>query len=172
MNVKSLTFNANRGNSQARHYLFIFIVLLLPIVACGAVNPEYQLNNEVRQAVFAYELAARGPVKDLVIHFRRDEPRVRFAGQSQNGGHTVWLYPAGGEEYFATRPQMASYLYIQEIEYSDDQRVATVKIYRGDGSGYQGWQLTITKEASGRWTVTNEVELEGVVTKSRLHHRR
>ncbi|MCK6624204.1 MAG: hypothetical protein L6R45_03390 [Anaerolineae bacterium] len=117
-------------------------------------------NNEVRQAVFAYERAKRGPVKDLVIHFRRDEPRIRFDGQNQNGGHTVWLYPAGGQEYFATRPQTANYLYIQEIQFSEDQQIATVNVYRGDGSGYQGRQLTVTRQGTDQWMVTDEVELK------------
>jgi hypothetical protein len=148
-----------------RHFSLIFIILLLPGVACGTVNPEYQLNNEVRQAVYAYERETRGPVKDLVIHFRRDEPRVRFAGQNQNGGHSVWLYPAGAEEYFSSRPQTAAYLYIQEIQYNPDHRSATVKVYRGDGSGYQGWQLTVTREADGHWAVTEAVKIEGDSTK-------
>ena len=38
---------------------------------------------------------------------------------------------------------------------------ATVKVYRGDGLGYQGWQLTVTREADGPWVVTDEVELKG-----------
>jgi len=145
----------------ARHVMLIFIVLLLPGVACGIVNPEYQLNNAIRQVVYAYERETRGPVKDLVIHFRRDESRVRFVGQNQNGGHSVWLYPAGAEEYFSTRPQTAAYLYIQEIQFNEDRSSATVKVYRGDGSGYQGWQLTVTREAGGQWAVTDEVKIEG-----------
>lgn len=149
----------------ARHFILIFIVLLLPSVACGTVNPEYQFNNEVRQAIYTYERETRGPVKDLVIHFQRDEPRVRFVGQNQNGGHSVWLYPAGAEEYFSTRPRTATYLYIQEIQYNEDHSSATVKVYRGDGSGYRGWQLTVTKHADGHWVVTDEVEIEGSPTK-------
>lgn len=140
--------------------VFAFAVLLLSILACGPVNPLFQRNNEVRQAVFAYEQAQRGPVVDLVIHFRRDEPRIWFEGQNQYGGHTVWLYPAGGQEYFATRPPTASYLYIQEIEFSEDQQVATVNVYRGDGSSYQGWQLTVTRLTDDQWMVTDEIELE------------
>jgi hypothetical protein len=147
-----------------RSFILSFIVLLLPGLACGAVNPEFQLNNEVRQAVYAYEWETHGPVKDLVIHFRRDEPRVLFVGQSQNGGHSVWLYPAGAEEYFSTRPQAAAYLYIQEIRYNEDRSSATVKVYRGDGSGYRGWQLTLTREADS-WRVTDEIEIEGSPTK-------
>ncbi|GAB4414592.1 MAG: hypothetical protein Fur0044_09380 [Anaerolineae bacterium] len=135
-------------------------ILFLALIACGPINPQFLRNNEVRQAVFGYEQAKRGPVKDLVIHFRRDEPRIRFDGQNQNGGHTVWLYPAGGQEYFATRPQTASYLYIQEIEFSEDQKIATVNVYRGDGSGYRGWQLTVTRQGNEQWVVTDEVELE------------
>lgn len=158
--IQSLGIITDLDNSQPRSYLFVFVVLLLSILACGPVNLQYQRNNEVRQAVFAYEQAKHGPVKDLVIHFRRDEPRLRFDRQNQNGGHTVWLYPAGGEEYFATRPQTASYLYIQEIKFSEDQKAATVNVYRGDGSGYQGRQLIVTRQVSGQWLVTDEVELE------------
>lgn len=142
-----------------RSFILSFIVLLLPALACGTVNPEFQLNNEVRQAVYAYEREAYGPVKDLVIYFRRDEPRVLFVGQSQNGGHSVWLYPAAAEEYFSTRPQTTTYLYIQEIQYNEDRRSVTVKVYRGDGSGYRGWQLTLTREGK-IWKVTNEMEIE------------
>jgi hypothetical protein len=149
----------------ARPFILIFIILLLPSVACETVNQEYQLNNEVRQAVYSYERETRGPVKDLVIHFRRDEPRVRFEGQNQNGGHSVWLYPAGAEEYFNTRPQTASYLYIQEIQYNKALSTASVKVYRGDGSRYRGWQLAVTRESEGHWAVTDEVEIEGASTK-------
>ena len=51
-----------------------------------------------------------------------------------------------------------TYLYIQEIHYGEGQNVATIKVYRGDGTGYQGWQLTLTREASVQWAVTGEVE--------------
>jgi hypothetical protein len=144
---------------QAKSFSLLIIILCFSL-ACGAVNPQFQLNNEVRQAVFEYEQSTRGPVRDVVIHFRRDEPRIRFAGQSQNGGHTVWLYPAGAEEYFATRPQAAAYLYIQEIEYNEAQNVVTVKVYRGDDLGYQGRQLTVVKAENGQWLVTEEAEIE------------
>lgn len=146
------------SNPPAFQVVFVLTILFLSFIACGPVNPQFLRNNEVRRAVYAYEQAKRGPVKDLVIHFRRDEPRIRFDGQNQNGGHTVWLYPAGGQEYFATRPQTASYLYIQEIEFSEDQKIATVNVYRGDGSGYRGWQLTVIRGDNGQWTVTDEVE--------------
>jgi hypothetical protein len=156
-----LTSKRSMLNPGFSGYLLVFVVLLLPLLACATVNPAYQHNNEVRQAVFAYERERRGPVKDLVIHFRRDEPRINFGGQSQNGGHSVWLYPAGAAEYFATRPQEATYLYIQEIQYNEDGNAATVKVYRGDGSWYQGWQLRVAREAAGRWSVTGEVEIKG-----------
>jgi hypothetical protein len=150
----------NTPAASSRPYLFIILIALLPALACGVINPQYQLNNQVRRAVFEYEKETRGLAKDLVIHFRRDEPRVKFEGQHQNGGHSVWLYPAGAEEYFASRPQQASYLYIQEIQYYENQSSATVNVYRGDGAGYQGWQLTLTRDTSGRWVVTEEVKIE------------
>jgi hypothetical protein len=144
---------------SSRYVVLIFFVLLLPVIACGTANPAYQLNNEVREAVYEYERGTRGVVTDLVIHFRRDEPRVRFPGQDQNGGHTVWLYPAGAEEYFATRPRQATYLYIQEIQLNQEQNSAAVKVFRGDGSGYQGWQLVVSRDTDGRWAVTEEVKI-------------
>jgi hypothetical protein len=159
-NARRIITNFQPSNLPTFQFVFVLTILFLSFIACGPVNPQFLRNNEVRQAVFAYERAKRGPVKDLVIHFRRDEPRIRFDGQNQNGGHTVWLYPAGGQEYFATRPQTASYLYIQEIEFSEDQKIATVNVYRGDGSGYQGWQLTVTRQGNSQWLVTDEVELE------------
>lgn len=152
--------NSDQSNSKTRPFLFVFAVLFLATIACGPINPLYQRNNEVRLAVFAYESAKRGPVKDLVIHFRRDEPHIRFDRQSQNGGDTVWLYPAAAQEFFATRPQTDSYLYIQEIKFGEDQQSATVSVYRGDGSGYQGWQLTVIRQANSQWVVTAEEELE------------
>lgn len=161
-NIQYLTFNVGQEASveSIRRYRFIIlIILLLSALACGTINPQYQFNNEVRLAVFEYEKEVRGPVKDLVIHFKRDEPRVKFEGQNQNGGHTVWLYPAGAEEYFAIRPSQASYLYIQEIKYNDDRSTATVNIYRGDGKGYQGWQLTVSRDAADHWSVTDEVKI-------------
>lgn len=144
-----------------RRYRFTSLIgLLLAALACGVVNPEHQFNNEIRLAVFKYEQERRSLAKDLVIHFQRDEPRMRFEGQNKNGGHTVWLYPAGATEYFATRPQEATYLYIQEITYNGDRSVATANVYRGDGSGYQGWQLTIIRDAINGWLVTDEVAIE------------
>ena len=138
---------------------FLVISLLMLALACGVINPHYQFNNEVRLAIYEYERKIRGPVDDLVIHFNRDEPRIRFEGQNQNGGRTVWLPSAGAEEYFVIRPPERTYLYIQEIEYNEDRSAATVKVYRGDSAGYQGWQLTLTRGQDNRWSVMDEVEL-------------
>jgi hypothetical protein len=137
----------------------LLIVLTLPALACGFSNPQYQINNEVRLAVYEYERETRGPVDDLVIHFRRDEPRIRFEGQNENGGRTIWLYPAGATEFFALRPSEKTYLYIQAIEYNDDRDVATVKVFRGDGTGYEGWQLTLQRDEDYDWVVTDENEI-------------
>jgi hypothetical protein len=137
----------------------LVIGLLLLALACGIINPQYQFNNEVRLAIYEYERKTRGPVDDLVIHFNRDELRIPFKGQNQNGGRTVWLPSAGAEEYFAIRPPERTYLYIQEIEYNEDWSTTIVKVYRGDGAGYQGWQLTLTRGQDNRWSVMDEVEL-------------
>jgi hypothetical protein len=137
------------------------IVLLLPALACGVINPQYQLNNEVRLAIYEHERKMRGPVDDLIVHVNRDEPRILFAGQSQNRGRTVWLPSLDAEDYFALQPPERTYLYIREVEYNEDQNGATVKIYRGDGKGYQGWQLTLERDEENLWEVRDEVEIKG-----------
>jgi hypothetical protein len=138
----------------------ILLLLALPALACGIINPRYQLNNEVRLAVYKYEREMRGPVDDLVIDFQRDEPRIKFEGQSENGGRTVWLYRFGAKEFFALRPPEKTYLYIQEIEYNNDRSAATVNVFRGDGRGYKGRQLTLARDENDHWSVVNEVEIE------------
>ena len=138
----------------------LFLILILPALACGFINPRYQLNNEVRLAVYNYEQEVRGKADDLVIDFQRDEPRIKFEGQSKNGGRTVWLYRLGAKEFFALRPPDDTYLYIQGIEYNDERDVATVRIFRGDGSGYNGWVLTLQHGSDHLWSVTSEVEIE------------
>jgi hypothetical protein len=160
------TFHATRTTSQALtiasrfRIVGILLLLILPALACGIINPRYQLNNEVRLAVYEYEREARGPVDDLVIDFQRDEPRIKFEGQSENGGRTVWLYRLGAKEFFALRPPEDTYLYIQKIEYNKDRSVATVKVFRGDGQGYEGRLLTLLRDKDHHWSVINEVEIE------------
>jgi hypothetical protein len=155
--------NADK-NSSSRPVWFrltvLMILLILPALACGESNPRYQSNNQIRLAVYEYERSRRGPVDDLVLGFQRDEPRIHFEGQNQHGGRTIWLYRAAAREFFALRPKQATYLYIQDIEYNDDNSSATVNVFRGDGSGYQGRALTLNKAKDGGWIVTNEVETE------------
>jgi hypothetical protein len=160
------TFHVSRPTSQTLtvtprfHLVGILLLLILPALACGIINPQYQLNNEVRLAVYEYEREARGPVDDLVIDFQRDEPRIKFEGQSENGGRTVWLYRLGAKEFFALRPPEDTYLYIQKIEYINDYTVATINVFRGDGRGYEGRQLTLQRDEEQHWSVVNEVEIK------------
>jgi hypothetical protein len=139
--------------------LIILIILILPVLACGLVNPIDRSNNDVRLAVYKYAREKYGPFDDLVIDFKRGEPRIKFEGQDENGGHTVWLYAAGAKEYFAVRPPQATYLYIQKIEYNNEGNGAAVDIYYGNGQGYQGRRLTLTKDEQGHWTVTSDIEI-------------
>jgi hypothetical protein len=129
------------------------------MLACGYVNPVYQANNEVRLAVYEYEQAVRGKTDDLVIDFQRNEPRILFAGQNENGGRTVWLYRLGAREFFALRTPEKTYLYIQNIAYNNNHSSATVTVFRGDGSSYQGRHLTLEK-SSEQWLVTQDVEID------------
>lgn len=176
MNVKQPTARSKRGigirdwglgwmsdrfraaRAQVR-IVGILILLILPMLACGYINPVYQANNEVRLAVYEYERETRGKVDDLVIDFQRNEPRIVFTGQNENGGRTVWLFRIGAREFFAQRPPEKSYLYIQNIDYNDDNTTATVTHFRGDGSSYQGRQLTLEKGVD-RWQITQDIELD------------
>ena len=137
----------------------LLLLSLLPALACGYVNPVYQTNNEVRLAVYEYERVVRGKTDDLVIDFQRNEPRILFAGQNENGGRTVWLYRLGAREFFALRPPEETYLYIQNIAYNIDYTTATVTIFRGDGSSYQGRKLTLEKD-NDQWLVSQDVEID------------
>jgi hypothetical protein len=141
--------------------MLTFIAWLLPLLACGPVNPLYQFDTGVRQAIYEYDQVQRGQVDDLVIHFRLDEPRTRFVEQNQHGGRTVWLPGSNAAEFFTARPPERTYLYIQEIQYNETHTKATVAVYRGDSQSYQGWEVTLTRDNNQRWTVTHEVELEG-----------
>jgi hypothetical protein len=170
MNLKSdeagFTFHVAGTTSQALtivsrfRLVGILLLLALPALACGITNPWHQLNNEVRLAVYEYEREMRGPVDDLVIDFQRDEPRIKFEGQSENGGRTIWLYRLGAKEFFALRPPEDTYLYIQKIEYNNDRSAATVEVFRGDGQGYEGRQLTLARDENDHWSVINEIEAE------------
>lgn len=136
----------------------LLLLLLLPMLACGYVNPVYQANNEARLAVYEYEQAVRGKTDDLIIDFQRNEPRILFVGQNENGGRTAWLYRLGAREFFALRPPEKTYLYIQNIAYNNDFTTATVTVFRGDGSSYQGRQLTLEKN-SEQWLVNQDIEI-------------
>jgi hypothetical protein len=135
----------------------IITLLILPMLACGYVGNVYQNNNAVRQAVYAYEREMRGKPDDLVIDFERNEPRIVFENQSENGGRTVWLYRAGAKEFFALRPPEKSYLYIQNIEFNADYTSATATVFRGDGSGFWGRQLTLHNNDE-QWQVIQDIE--------------
>lgn len=151
-----IKFRLNLPLSSKFRLLLGLSLLLLPALACGLVNPQYRLKNEVRLAVYDYERQVRGPVDDLVIYFKRNEPRVKFEGQFETGGRTVWLYDLGVADYFALRSPQETYLYIQAIEFSADYQTATATVYRGDGDDYTGRRLTLSRGQDETWTVTKE----------------
>jgi hypothetical protein len=151
-----MNFRFNLLSSKTRLVLGLGL-LLLPALACGLVNPQYRLKNEVRLAVYDYERQVRGPVDDLVIYFKRNEPRVKFEGQYETGGRTVWLYDLGVADYFSLRSPRDTYLYIQAIDFSNDYQTATATVYRGDGDGYTGRRLSLSRGQDETWTVTEEM---------------
>lgn len=141
--------------------VLLLLALALPALACGLFNPLYYRNNEIRLAVYDYELAQRGPVDDLVLAFTRDEPRVKFEGQGEDGGRTVWLQDLAAREFFDLRQPDDTFLYIEDIDYRDNYRQAVVTVYRGDGRSYEGRELTLALNDEGQWAVTGEVLLAG-----------
>lgn len=162
-----MNFNLSSGrvhllHSNPRYRLLLLLGgLLLTLLACGLFTPQYQLNNQVRLAVYNYERAQRGPVNELVIAFNRNEPRLKFEGQNENGGRTVWLYDLAAREYFAERSPDSTFMYIQKIEYFDNYRRAIVTVYRGDGQGYIGRELTLQQDnPSDPWQIVAEQLLD------------
>ena len=129
--------------------------LLLPLLACGLFTPQYQMNNQVRLAVYNYERVTQGPVDQLLIAFNRNEPRIKFKGQDEDGGRTVWLYDLAAREYFAQLAPDTTFMYIQEIDYFDNYRQAKVTVYRGDKNNYTGQELTLQHDGrNGQWQVS------------------
>jgi hypothetical protein len=143
------------------HYTLLGLVILLVLGGCGPFSPDYDQNNEVRLAVYDYEVQNHGKPDDLVIHFYRTETKVLFEGQRENGGRTVWLFDLAAREYFDLLPDGRQYLYIQQIEFNNDRTGATVDIYRGDTSGYQGRTLTLVQKAgqAQAWQVVQEAAI-------------
>lgn len=163
MSCKYHLFRFTFFSSRSRLLLFLSL-FLLPTIACGLVNTQYRSNNEIRLAIYQYERRERDSVDDLVIYFKRDEPRVRFEGQNAQGGRTIWLYNLGAEEYFALRSPEATYLFIQSIDYSENRNAATVSVYRGNGGSYTGRRLTLVRDDNGGWAVTDETLIPGTAS--------
>ncbi len=147
-----------RRKHYSRHlHLFIILVgLLLPTLACELFSTEYGLNNQVRLAVYHHERETRGQTNDLVLQFNRTEPKVKFEGQQENDGRTVWLFDMAAKEYFELLPPERTFLYVQRAEYNRDYSAATVKVFRGNGSGYKGRELALTADGNGSWTIIED----------------
>jgi hypothetical protein len=137
-------------------YWVIVASALFSASACSLIGSDYDQNNAVRLAVYQYERQIRGKTDDLVIHSLRTEPRIKFEGQAENGGRTVWLFDLAAREYFDLLPPDRSYMYIQTIGYNDDRTAATVDVYRGDSTGYQGQTLTLERQAGNGWQVVQD----------------
>ena len=137
-------------------HIVILTSAVLSVSACGLISSDYDQNNAVRLAVYQYERQIRGKADDLVIHSLRTEPRIKFEGQAENSGRTVWLFDLAAREYFDLLPAGRTYMYIQTINYNSDRTTATVDVYRGDTTGYQGQTLTLKRQASNDWQVVED----------------
>lgn len=133
-------------------------LLLLAVQGCAVFGGgEYQFNNPVRQAVYRFEREQRGKTDELLIQFYRTEPRVKFDGQNENGGRTVWLFDLAAREYFELLPSGKSYLYIQRPNYNADFSSAEVRVYRGDKAGYASRALTLQRlDNADTWQVVDD----------------
>jgi hypothetical protein len=105
------------------------ISLLLLLSACSSWWDSE--SDAVRRAVIAYELDEPGiRVDDLVIRLSPSEFRADFGHQSR----MVWLVSNALErqyregEYFRLRDPERSYLFVQEVRYSDSAQVAMVRV--------------------------------------------
>jgi hypothetical protein len=139
--------------------LIFLALLLVSMSGCSVLWPDYALNNQIRLAVYQHERAARGKADDLVIHFNRTEPRVKFEGQNENGGRTVWLFDLAAKEYFDLLPAGRTFLYVHAPQYNTERTQAAVEVYRGDSGGYQGRSLTLTRSADDTWQVINDAAI-------------
>jgi hypothetical protein len=163
MTISICSFSGPTGDVQARQLrlLLLLLILTFPILACGLFSLQYRRNNEVRLAVYEYERGQRGPVDELVIAFNRNEPRIKFEGQNENGGRTVWLDEFAAREFFDLRRPDRSFLYVEKIEYLDNNQQAAVTVYRGDGNSYEGRILNLETNEAGQWIVTDEAIVQG-----------
>ncbi|MCG3212016.1 MAG: hypothetical protein FOGNACKC_05663 [Anaerolineae bacterium] len=153
------THRTQRAVTPRLRAALVLALALLPALACGWLSAGYQFNNPVREAVYRYERDARGKADELVIQFNRTEPRVKFEGQNENGGRTVWLFDLAVKEYFALLPPDRTFLYVQSPQYNADYTQAEVKVYRGSNGSYHGRELTLAHQNNGAWTVTADTEL-------------
>jgi hypothetical protein len=157
------TRETTQAPAKRYRYLYLAIVAAIGLIlgACGPFNPDFDQNNPVRLAVYGYEVETRGKPDDLIIHFARTEPKIKFEGQRENGGRTVWLFDLAAREYFDLLPEDRSYLYLQEIEFNGERNGAVVDVYRGDIEGYQGHTLTLERVGAQTWQVVQEAAIAG-----------
>ena len=156
--ISNRCLSVNHLNTK-RSIILLMLLLLTLLAGCGPFSPVYRLNNQVRLAVYQYEREQRGKPDELVISYYRTEPRVKFDGQAEDGGRTVWLFDLAAREYFELLPENRTYMYIQQIELNPAQTQATVDVYRGDKSGYQGRALTLTRTDDDTWQVVDDVAI-------------
>jgi hypothetical protein len=126
------------------------IGLLLLLSACASWGDSE--SDAVRRAVIAHELDEQGiQVDDLVIRLSPSELRADFGHQSR----MVWLVANSLErqyregEYFRLRDPERSYLFVQEVRYSDSAQVAMVRVVL-----YPVDQPLVTKDLTLRKTDT------------------
>jgi hypothetical protein len=132
----------------------VLLALLLATLACGVGGPATRRNNDVRRAALAYELAARGGVDEVLVAFGLTEVRDNLGFPD---GNTVWLNQFAEREYFRSRDQSQSYLFLHDLTYEGE--AASIVVDRGDANGVQSRTLVLRREG-GDWEVVSDELLE------------
>jgi hypothetical protein len=139
---------------KRKRILLILLVFLLSALACGTGGPVTRRNNEVRRAALAYELAARGPVDEVLVAFGLTEVRANLGFEQ---GNTVWLNPLAEAEYLRRRDTSRTYLFLHDLNYGDG--TASIVVDRNDAAGLQSHTLTLERE-SNAWRVVSDAASE------------
>ena len=136
--------------------MLVGLALVLSMLACGGGGAVTRRNNEIRRVAVAYELAARGPVDEVLVAFGLTEARANLGFE---GGNTVWLNRLAEGEYLRARDTRRTYLFLHDLDYADG--AVSLVVDRGDASGLQSRKLALAREDNG-WQVVSDEILESV----------
>lgn len=133
--------------------MLVLVVLALSSLACNLVgfgDAKNQRNNAIRRAALEHELAARGPVDEVLVDFGFLEWRDNLGF---SGGRTVWLNPVARDEFLAQRNPQRTYIYLHMP--ADDGDTVHIEVERGGPDGQVTRRLVLQPSDTG-WEVVQE----------------